>query len=161
MQTSDVLIVGAGIAGASAAYELAPYARVILLERESQPGYHSTGRSAAVFAPTYGNRVIRALTQASHHFYQAQLNGLADHPVLAPRGALFIARADQIQALQRLLAETGREVRGLERLDRDQALERVPVLRQAYVAGAVYDPSALDLDVAAIHQAYLKGFRAR
>jgi D-arginine dehydrogenase len=65
MQTCDVLIVGAGIAGASAAYEIAPFAEVILLERESQPGYHATGRSAAVFAPAYGNRVIRALTAAS------------------------------------------------------------------------------------------------
>ncbi len=161
MQTADVLVIGAGIAGASAAYELAPYARVVLLERESQPGYHSTGRSAAVFAPAYGNRVIRALTQASHRFYQKQMGGLASHPVLAPRGALFIGRADQIPALDRLLAETASQVGGLERLDRDQLLARLPALRPDYVAGAVYDPSAMDLDVAAIHQAYLKGFRAR
>ena len=161
MQTADVLVIGAGIAGVSAAYEMAPYARVILLEREPQPGYHSTGRSAAVFAPAYGNRVIRALTQASHRSYQAQIDGLAGHAVLAPRGALFIGRADQIPALERLLAETAPEVKGLERLDRDQLLARLPVLRPDYVAGAVYDPSAMDLDVAAIHQAYLKGFRAR
>ena len=63
MRSADVLIIGAGIAGASVAYELAPFVRVILLERESQPGYHTTGRSAAVFSPTDGNRVIRALTQ--------------------------------------------------------------------------------------------------
>lgn len=85
MQTCDVLIVGAGIAGASAAYEIAPFARVILLERERQPGYHSTGRSAAVFAPGYGNRVIRALTKASRRFYEQRMGGLAEHPVLAPR----------------------------------------------------------------------------
>jgi D-arginine dehydrogenase len=161
MQTADVLVVGAGIAGASAAYEFAPYARVVLLERESQPGYHTTGRSAAVFAPAYGNRVIRALTQASHRFYQRQMEGLAEHAVLAPRGALFIGRADQVPTLDRLLAETAPQVRGLERLDRDQLLERLPALRRDYVAGGVYDPSAMDLDVASIHQAYLKGFRAR
>jgi D-arginine dehydrogenase len=161
MQTADVLVIGAGIAGASAAYEFAPYARVVLLEREPQPGYHTTGRSAAVFAPAYGNRAIRALTQASRRFYQKQMEGLAEHAVLAPRGALFIGRADQVPTLDRLLAETAPQVRGLERLDRDQLLARLPALRRDYVAGAVYDPSAMDLDVAAIHQAYLKGFRAR
>jgi D-arginine dehydrogenase len=161
MQTCDVLIVGAGIAGASAAYELAPYARVVLLEREPQPGYHTTGRSAAVFAPAYGNRVIRALTQASQRFYQTQMGGLAAHPVLAPRGALFIGRADQLPALDRLLAETAPQVEGLERLDGDQLLARLPALQPDYVAGAIHDPSAMDLDVAAIHQAYLKGLRAR
>jgi D-arginine dehydrogenase len=161
MQTCDVLIVGAGIAGASAAYELAPYARVILLERESRPGYHSTGRSAALFAPTAGNRVTRALTQASQPFYQARMHGLAGEPVLAPRGALLIGRADQLPALERRLAETAREVGGLERLERAQLLARLPVLRPDSVAGGVYDPSAMDLDVAAIHAAYLQGFLAR
>lgn len=161
MQTCDVLIVGAGIAGAAAAYELAPYARVVLLERESRPGCHSTGRSAAVFVPTAGNRVTRALTQASQRFYQAGMHGLAGDPVLAPRGALLIGRADQIPALERRLAETAREVGGLERLGRDQLLARLPVLRPDYVAAGVYDPSAMDLDVGAIQKAYLKGFFAR
>ena len=161
MQSCDVLVIGAGIAGASAAYELAPYARVVLLERERQPGYHATGRSAAVFAPAYGNRVIRALTQASHRFYRKQMEGLAEHAVLAPRGALFIGRADQIPALDRLLAETAPQVPGLERLDRAALLARLPALRPDYVAAGIYDPSAMDLDVAAIHQAYLKGLRAR
>ena len=161
MQTCDVLVVGAGIAGASAAYELAPYARVILLERERQPGYHSTGRSAAVFAPAYGNRVIRALTAASQRFYQDRLGGLAEQAVLLPRGALFIARADQQAALDELLADSAGQVAGLERLEPAQLLARVPALRPDYVAAGVYDPSTTDLDVAAIHQAYLKGFRAR
>jgi D-arginine dehydrogenase len=161
MQTCDVLIVGAGIAGASAAYEIAPFAKVILLERESQPGYHTTGRSAALFAPAYGNRVIRALTAASQPFYLERAGGLADHPVLTPRGALFVARADQRATLDVLHGEIGAEVRNLERLDRDQTLARVPVLNPEYVAGGLYDPTSMDLDVAAIHQGYLKGFRAQ
>ena len=161
MQSCDVLIVGAGIAGASAAYEIAPFAKVILLERERQPGYHTTGRSAAVFAPAYGNRVIRTLTAASHAFYRERAGGLADHPVLAPRGALFVGRTDQRRALDRLQAETSAEVPDLERLDRGQTLARVPALGPDYVAGGLYDPTSMDLDVAAIHQGYLKGFRAR
>ena len=161
MQTCDVLIVGGGIAGASAAYEIAPFAKVMLLERESQPGYHTTGRSAAVFAPAYGNRVIRVLTAASQAFYRERAGGLADHPVLAPRGALFVGRADQLATLDALHAEIRREVPGLERLDDQQLLARVPVLRAEYMAGGLYDPTSLDMDVAAIHQGYLKGFRTR
>jgi D-arginine dehydrogenase len=161
MQTCDVLIVGAGIAGASAAYEIAPFAKVVLLERESQPGYHTTGRSAAVFAPGYGNRVIRALTAASHQFYREQAGGLADHPVLGPRGALFVARQDQLGTLDALLAEIRPEVPEAAALDAAQLRARLPALRAEYAAGGVYDPTSMDLDVAAIHQGYLKGFRAR
>ena len=161
MQTCDVLIVGGGIAGASAAYEIAPCAKTILLERESQPGYHTTGRSAAVFAPAYGNRVIRALTAASHAFYRERAGELADHPVLAPRGALFVGRADQLATLEALHDDIRLEVPDLERLDGQQLCARVPVLRSDYVAGGLYDPTSMDMDVAAIHQGYLKGFRAR
>ena len=161
MQTCDVLVVGAGIAGASAAYEIAPFAKVILLERESQPGYHTTGRSAAVFGPAYGNRMIRALTAASHAFYREQAGGLAAHPVLGPRGALFVARQDQLGALDALQAETAPEVASLERLDAAEVRARVPVLNAGYIAGGLYDPSSMDLDVVAIYQGYLKGLRAR
>jgi D-arginine dehydrogenase len=161
MQTCDVLIVGGGIAGVSAAYEIAAFAKTILLERESQPGYHTTGRSAAVFAPAYGNRLIRALTGASHAFYRERAGGLADHPVLAPRGALFVGRADQLASLQAMYDEIHPEAPDLERMEDQQLRARVPVLRPEYVAGGLYDPSSLDMDVAAIHQGYLKGFRAR
>jgi D-arginine dehydrogenase len=161
MQSCDVVIIGAGIAGASAAYEIAPFAKVILLERERQPGYHATGRSAAVFAPGYGNRVIRTLTAASHAFYRAHAGGLADHPVLTTRGALFIGREDQRATLERMVDETKPELPELERLDRDQTCARVPVLNPDYVAHGVYDPTSMDLDVAAIHQGYLRAFRVR
>jgi D-arginine dehydrogenase len=105
--------------------------------------------------------VIRALTAASHAFYREHAGGLADHPVLAPRGALFLGRADQRRALDLLHAEVSAEVRDLERLERDQTLARVPALDPEYVAGGLYDPTSMDLDVAAIHQGYLKGLRAR
>ena len=110
MHSCDVVIIGAGIAGASAAYEIAACAKVILFERERQPGYHATGRSAATFAPGYGNRVIRALTAASHAFYREHAGGLAEHPVLTPRGALFIGREDQRATLERMAAETEPEL---------------------------------------------------
>ena len=65
----DYLIVGAGMAGASAGYWLAPHGKVLLLEREAQPGYHATGRSAAHFMECYGSAQVRALTRASRAFF--------------------------------------------------------------------------------------------
>ncbi len=81
--------------------------------------------------------------------------------MLSPRGVLFIGREDQLGALEGLHAETAPQALGLEPLDPAQAQARLPVLNQDYLAGALYDPSTQELDVAAIHQAYLKGFRAR
>lgn len=95
MTSCDFLIIGGGIAGASAAYEPSR-GRVVLLEREAQPGYHSTGRSAALYTETYGNAVIRALTVGSRPFYDAAVaSGFAEHPVLTPRGVVLVGRNDQ------------------------------------------------------------------
>src|SRR6187402_3582318 len=87
----DFLIVGAGIAGASIGHFLAPHGRTVVLERERQPGYHSTGRSAALFLESYGTAQVRALTRASRSFLEAPPAGFADGPILSPRGALFVA----------------------------------------------------------------------
>src|SRR3954469_12887131 len=105
MPAYDYLIIGSGIAGAGAAYELSRDASVLLLEREDAHGYHTTGRSAALYIETYGNAVIRGLTRASRAFFDAPAEGFADAPLLAPRGGLHIARADQLKALQALARE--------------------------------------------------------
>ncbi|MBS0524717.1 MAG: FAD-dependent oxidoreductase, partial [Proteobacteria bacterium] len=95
MQEFDFAIVGAGIAGVSLAYYLAPQARVIILEREHVPAYHTTGRSAALHSETYGSAEIRAITVAAGHFYRKPPDGFTDHPLLTPRGALLAGRAEQ------------------------------------------------------------------
>src|SRR5579863_9816734 len=92
---ADFVIIGAGIAGASAAYELSRHGSVILLEREDQPGYHSTGRSAALFTEAYGNATIRALTRASRSFFTAPPDGFAAAPLLSPRGVVTVAASDR------------------------------------------------------------------
>ena len=154
-QDFDVIVIGAGIAGASVAYFLAPHGRVALVEREAQPGYHSTGRSAAVFAPSYGPPQVRALTRASRTFLQAVPG------VLTPRGSLFPAHALQLDALhslhERLIAESAR---GVKLLDTRAAQALVPVLRDEAVAAALYDEDANDIDVYALHQHYLRGAKA-
>ncbi|TFZ06206.1 FAD-binding oxidoreductase [Ramlibacter henchirensis] len=156
---ADFIVVGAGIAGASVAYWLARDARVLVLERESQPGYHSTGRSAALFMESYGTAQVRALTMASRAFLEAPPPGFADQPVLGPRGAMFVATHGQEAQLQahwdvlRQLSPHGRLLTSAE------ACEITPVLRPEMVVGAAYEPDAADMDVHAIHQGYLRGVR--
>lgn len=154
----DVAIVGGGIAGASAGYELAlAGARVLILERESQPGYHSTGRSAALFTETYGPPIIRALTAASRATLQNP-GALADHPLLNHRGVLHVAQAVHVDLLQRFLADMGTAV--VEE-SVEAACARFPALKPAQLAAAAWEEDAHDLDVAALHQGYLRGLRQR
>jgi len=153
---TDSLVVGAGIAGAAAAYELAASRRVILLEAEPAPGYHSTGRSAALFTPNYGNAVVCALVAAGRSFFEAPPPGFAAQPLLAARGALTIAGPGQRQALGALMAEDG-----IVEIEPERALELVPILRPEAVAHAAYEPNVMDMDVHAIHQGFLRGLTAR
>lgn len=155
----DVLIVGAGIAGASLAWWLAPHRRVALLESESQPGYHATGRSAAMFMESYGPPGVRALTRASRGFYLAPPAGFTDRPLVTPRGALYVAAPGQGEALDALQAELAPGCPGLQRLDAVATRQRVPCLREDQVIGALLDPDAMDLDVHALHQGFLRGAR--
>ena len=157
----DIAIVGAGIAGVSLAYFAAPQARVLLLEREAQPAMHSTGRSAAMFMESYGSPQVRALTRASRPFLAQPPAGFAEVPLISPRGALTIARADQLPALRAMLAELQAEGCPAQWLDTDAARALVPVLRPEAVAAALLDPLAADLDVHALHQGFLRGARAQ
>lgn len=156
---TDVLIVGAGIAGASVAAFLAPTHRVVLLEAEAQPGYHSTGRSAAMFMESYGTPTIRALTRASRAFFEAPTEGFAASPLLAPRGAMYVGTPAQRDKLDALAEELAAHSPNLRRLTTTEAIERVPLLRPEQVEGAVLDPDAADLDVNALHQGFLRHAR--
>jgi D-arginine dehydrogenase len=158
MKPFDFLIIGGGIAGAGIGYHLARGARVAILERESFPGYHTTGRSAALFDETYGNATIRALTRASRPFFAQPPDTFAEHKLLTPRGALFIARADQLAALeaQRQITRGAPPI-----LDSGAARGHVPVLRADYVAAAMFDGDPMDIDVAALHQGFLRGAKAQ
>jgi D-arginine dehydrogenase len=97
---ADFIVVGAGIAGASVAYELSAKGTVILLEMESSPGYHSTGRSAAVMSENYGPALWSRLVTASRSFLEAPPDGFAEVPLVAPRGALFLARDGEVNGLR-------------------------------------------------------------
>ena len=136
MITPDVVVIGGGMAGASAAFEISARRRVVLLERESFCGYHSTGRSAASFTENYGNAVIRRLARASRAFYEHPSLGFADVALAAPRGIVTIGRADQLGELERAFERGRASVPDLVQLEPAQAIVRVPILRSDYVAGA-------------------------
>lgn len=155
----DVVIVGAGIAGASLAFELAGNVRVLLVEAESQPGLHSTGRSAAMFMESYGPPQVRALTRASRAFYERPPAGFSDTPILSPRGVLYVAWQGQEAALEALWAQLSSSGSPVERVDAAEALARLPVLRAEGLLGAIAEPDAMDIDVHALHQGYLRGAR--
>lgn len=152
-------IIGAGMAGASVGYWLSQHESVLILERESQPAYHTTGRSAAMFIETYGPPLVRALTVGSRPFYEEPPAGFTEHPILIPRGVLLIATETQKAALDEaydIARNLGSQV---ERLSPADARERVPVLRSERLIGATYEADPTDIDVHALLQGFLKGIR--
>jgi len=153
----DIIVIGAGIAGASVAAELAKKAKVVLLEREAYPGYHTTGRSAAIYSSTYGPSTIRGLTRASRDFYKNPNSEFATTPLLNPRGILFIARSDQNETLDMMAAELGDSVTSI---DGALATEIIPLLRKGYVNKALIDKISFDIDVDTLHQIYLREFKS-
>jgi len=153
----DVAFVGGGIVAASIAYQLAPHLSVCLLEAEDQPGYHSTGRSAALYMDSYGPPVVRQLTRASLNFLQQCPDGFSQYPLISPRGAMMIASPGQAHALdahESMVRSTGAPIR---RLTTEEACALVPVLRPEAVASASIESRAFDIDVHALHQGFLRG----
>jgi D-arginine dehydrogenase len=158
---TDFLILGGGMAGASAAFFLADHGKVTLIEKEDVLGYHSTGRSAALFTENYGSPTIRALSVGTRPFLEAPPSGFADHPLLAPRGVLMLAAPSDAGAFAEALAEGKRTAPELRELSLSEASELCPVLRPGAFVRAMYEPTAMDMDVHAIHQGFQRGFRAK
>ncbi len=157
----DYVIVGAGMAGVSLAYRLPEDAHVLVLERDSHAAYHSTGRSAAMFVETYGTATIRALTVAGNDFFSHPPAGFTDQPILLPRGVLYVGTAEQQDLLDSQFKDWHEQGLDVSRLSAEQALEMVPCLDPAQLAGALYDAQGQDMDVHALHQGFLKGAQAK
>ncbi|MDO9453903.1 MAG: FAD-binding oxidoreductase [Stagnimonas sp.] len=153
VQKIDVIVIGAGIAGLGIAAQLGPYLRVLVLEQEAQPGYHTTGRSAAVFSESYGGTTVRLLSRGSRDFLMQPPAGFATDVLLVPRGFLFIARQDQRDSLEALAALPDMRATAI-RMNPREACARMPLLRPEYVAEALMDEGASDIDVHALHQGY-------
>ena len=157
MQQADIIVIGGGIAGFSIAAKLAVDASVILLEAETQPGYHATGRSAAYFAPAYGNQSVRQLTAAGDAFYRHPPNGFSEARLLRPRPAVFVATTAQQESVQAMKSENA----ALETIDEAHLRNLVPILRPGGITTGLLDVTGGDLDVDAILQGFIRQFRNR
>ena len=157
MHETDFLVVGAGIAGAGFAYYSASNGRVTIIDMEDQAGYHTTGRSAAFYAETYGGAKLQPLTTASKAFFLTPPLGFAEQPILTPLGAIHVFRENQRNKAEGLFAEMREELPGIALLDSQSLREKAPFLGQSLLAGGIDDPDCGNLDVAALHQGFLKG----
>ncbi|MFV3073740.1 NAD(P)/FAD-dependent oxidoreductase [Niveispirillum fermenti] len=164
MQEFEIVIIGAGMGGASMAACLVqagvPGSGILLAEREAFPGYHTTGRSAALYSVLYGNNTVKALTSASRAFYMQPPAGFADHPLLTHRGCLYIADDDGLGELQEIEAGARRVGETACWLTPQEVVAKVPILRSGAFRHALWEPDAKDIDVHGLHQGYLRQARA-
>jgi len=160
LSKADIIVIGGGIAGASVAASLATHARVRLLEMESQPGYHSTGRSAAVFVSTYGNSIVRSLTCASRPFFFTPPAGFCSTALVKPRLVLILADPTQREMLENF-GPTAFPGDRLEYLTATQALQYCPILRANELSGALLYRGPADVEVHELHQGYLRLLKSR
>lgn len=153
----DVIVIGAGIAGATAAAALATDRRVALVEAEEAAGYHSTGRSAAMWMHNYGPPDVRRLTGLSRSFFEAPPPGFADVKLLSHRSVLYLAPPEQVAHLEDFLSHG---VGGLRSLPMAEVHTLLPALKPDYAVAAAIEEDAFDMDVAALHQGFLRQLRS-
>lgn len=155
----DTVIIGGGIAGASAAYFLSPRRSVLILEKESQSGYHSTGRSAAEFTERFHSPVSGKLTKASYDFMMQPPKGFSEVELLKRRGNLIIADRSKARRLERTFQNECEFFPGILRLTTKEAIEMAPILNPDYLSAAFFDPDCWDIEVESLLQGYLRGAR--
>lgn len=157
MTDYDIIIIGGGMAGASLGAEIACHARVLILEMEDVAGYHATGRSVAFWTESYGGPGVQPLTSASGPLLANPNPDFSETGFLTPRGALHIARDDDAASVDNFVRRFERSDIILDRLDRESLAAAIPGLRENWMSG-LYEPSTADIDVAALHAAYLRKF---
>lgn len=159
MKSADYLIIGGGIAGAAAAYGLAPHGQVLMLEAEDTPCYHTTGRSAAFYAETYGGPDVQPLTTGSKAFFDNPPSDFSAVPLWDKRGALHVVKPGDLDQARAMAAQFAALSSGICVLDAAEARAKAPMLRQACVGGGVWDPDCALLDVDALHQGFMRAAR--
>jgi D-arginine dehydrogenase len=157
--TFDVVVIGAGMAGAGIAAHLSQSVNVALLEKEEQPGLHSTGRSAAMFFGSYGNEQIRALSRASRPFFEAPPRSFTNGPLLKPRASLIIAGPEQQEVLNGYFKDPDMS-RTCISISSSEILAHCPLIDPDRVIGGALESDSFDIEVHELHQGYLKRLKA-
>ena len=161
---SRIVVIGGGIAGVSAAFALAEHVthpEVMLIEAEPQLAHHTTGRSAALYIENYGTGPTRTLTKASSGYFHEPPDGLTDAPLLERRGVLSVARPDQEETFDEILAQGTAVNPDIGEIAVAEALELFPVLRGDRLSRAMFEPGASSIDVGGLHQSFVRGLRQR
>ena len=151
----DVVVIGAGIAGATVAANLGATHRVALVEAEEQAGYHTTGRSAAIWIRNYGPPDVRVLTGLARDFFLNPPADIGTNHLAVERKVIYLAPPEQTGALDALIGQT----LGIEEISLAEVQAMVPALIAGYAVRAGVESNSFDMDVAALHQFYLR--RAR
>jgi D-arginine dehydrogenase len=157
----DVVVVGAGVAGTAAGAELATAGhRVTVVERESQPAHHASGRSASLLNESVGHPAVCALARLSRPFFEDPPEGFSEHPLLSPRGLLWVGEEPDAGALDALFASAVRTAQRLERIGADEVAALLPTFSPAAVAGGgVHEPDAMAIDTAELIAGNLRRLR--
>jgi D-arginine dehydrogenase len=153
----EVVVIGAGIGGATAAAHLSADRRVALIEAEEVAGYHTTGRSTALWILNYGPPDVRGMSAISRAFFEHPPEGFADVPLMRKRPVLTLATRDQAVDFNKTLAES----RSLRAVSPAELAAMIPALRPGYAVAAAIEEDAFEMDVAALLQGFLRQLRAR
>ena len=156
----DIAVIGAGAAGLGAASFLSGGASVLVLEREAQPAYHSSGRSAAVYIEGYENPDVARITSAGKDFF-FNPPAEADVPLVHARGGLTVAGPGETDALNKYLQVWQPICQDLAPIGHAEALEMVNILRPEWLSGALYDPTWQSIDVHALLTTYQRMLRSQ
>ena len=153
---TDVVVIGGGIAGVAAAAFLAPHGSVEVLEAEPTLAYHTSGRSAALLVEEYGSTGARPLVKAARRFLDAPPPGSVDNPLLSDRAFMWVSGKGTLTTLEERAAIAQAQGADGELMTHEQVITHVPAMRADWIEGGLFEPSAADIDVAGLHQAFVR-----